>query len=44
MNWGDFMTWNRENIILAMFAGVAFAVAYEPAAFFIRRYLQKRFK
>jgi hypothetical protein len=40
----DFWFWNSENLILASLAGVAFAATYEPAAFFIRRWLAKRFK
>lgn len=38
----DFIVWNKENIILAACAGLLFAVTYEPAAYFIRRWLKKR--
>lgn len=37
----DFFLWNRENIVLAMIAGVAFAITYEPIAYFIRRWLKR---
>jgi len=40
----DFLWFNKENLILASLAGIAFAVTYEPAAFFIRRWLAKRFQ
>lgn len=40
----DFFIWNKENLILAALAGVSFAVTYEPAAFFIRRWLAKRYE
>lgn len=40
----DFLIFNKENIVLALVAGVVFAATYEPAAFFIRRWLAKRFK
>lgn len=38
----DFIIWNKENIGLAVIAGLAFAVSYEPAAYFLRRWMKKR--
>lgn len=37
----DFWLWNKENIVLALIAGAAFALTYEPIAYFVRRWLKR---
>jgi hypothetical protein len=37
----EFLLWNKENVLLALVAGAAFAITYEPAAYFIRRWLKR---